>query len=468
MITFPAVRESCASIDVGKRELAVAVAVGPIDKEAAVETRAFGTTVPALQELRQWLIEQGCSSVAIESTGAYWIPIKNVLEGALEIVLVCPRKHHPKKGDKTDFRDAIDLVHYHRHGMLTGSYLPERGIVEMRDLTRRRKKLLGNLRSEKNRIQKVLETANVKIGNIISDMFGLSGQEMLQVLLSGKQIDASAVADLAKRRLRLRIPELTEALEQHQLNDHHRWLIEQSVAHLVLLDRQLEELEARIQQQLTPYRAGYELLLTIPGIKEHTAAAILAEIGPDMAQFPTAANLCSWAGICPGNNRSAGKSKSAHIKKANPFLLVALVEASWGAARTGDTRFQAQFQRWTRKLGNKKAVIAVCHSLLRTVHAMLRSQQAYREPDPVAAAAKEREKRIRHHAKRLRELGMDIEECKVLIDKLVDAPPPAPLPDPPTYVTSQRPVKACRGALGFRARQTRPQRRKIYLNVKEQ
>lgn len=159
-------------------------------------------------------------------------------------------------------------------------------------MTRRRKKLLGDVRGEKNRIQKVLETANVKIGNIISDMFGVSGQEMLKALLSGKPLPVSEIADLAKRRLRLRIPELEEALQQHQLNDHHRWLIRQSIEHLVLLERQLEELESKILEYLEPYRAQYDLLLTVPGIKEHTAAAILAEIGLDMSVFPTGAQLC--------------------------------------------------------------------------------------------------------------------------------------------------------------------------------
>lgn len=460
MITVPAVRESCAGIDVGKRELAVAIAVGPVDKEAVIHTRSFGTTVPALQQLQCWLEEHRCTSVAIESTGSYWIPVKNVLEGALEIVLVCSRKHHPKKGEKTDFRDAIGLAHYHRHRLLTGSYLPERRIVELRDLTRRRKKLLGDVRGEKNRIQKVLETANVKIGNIISDVFGVSGQEMLKALLSGQPLAASQIADLAKRRLRLRIPELEEALQQHQLNAHHRWLIEQSIEHLVLLDRQLEQLESRILESMEPYRVEYELLQTIPGIKEHAAAAILAEIGPDMAVFPTAAQLCSWAGICPGNNRSGGQSKTAHIKKANKFLLIALVEASWGAARTGDTRFEAQFQRWTRNLGRKKAVIAVCHSLLRTIHAMLRDQQPYAEPDPAEAAARDRERKIRHHAKRLRDLGMNEEACEGMVQQLL-ASPATELPRRAiAYRSSQRPVAPCRGALGFRARQTRPQRRR--------
>ena len=173
MITIPAVKECCAGIDVGKRGIAVAVMTGPADKEAAIQTRWLGTTVPELEALREWLLQEKVTSVAMESTGSYWIPIKNVLEKGLEVVLVCSKKHHPKKGEKTDFRDAIQLAHLHRHGLLTGSYLPERGVVELRDLTRRRKKLMGNLASEKNRIQKVLEVANVKIGNVMSDVFGV-------------------------------------------------------------------------------------------------------------------------------------------------------------------------------------------------------------------------------------------------------------------------------------------------------
>ena len=176
MIEIPAVLERCAGIDIGKREVAVAIITGPADEDGVVETRMFGTTVPALEKLREWLIQESCSSVAMESTGSYWIPVKNILEGAVRIVLVCPKKHKPERGDKTDFRDAMNLGHLHRHGLLKGSYLPSRDVVELRDLTRRRKKLLSNPAAEKNRIQKVLETANVKIGSIASDVFGVSGQ----------------------------------------------------------------------------------------------------------------------------------------------------------------------------------------------------------------------------------------------------------------------------------------------------
>ena len=201
----------------GKRGLAVALLTGPADKEAAITTRWFGTTVPALRQLQAWLREAGCTSVALESTGSYWIPVKNILEEECKITLVCARKHHPKKGDQTDFQDAIHLAIHHRHGLLTGSYLPERGIVELRDLTRRRKKLIGYIPSEKNRIQKVWETANVKLGNVVSDVFGVSGQEILQALRDDQTMIAAELANMAKRKLRKKLPQLTEAREAHPM-----------------------------------------------------------------------------------------------------------------------------------------------------------------------------------------------------------------------------------------------------------
>jgi transposase len=461
MIQIPAVIERCAGIDIGKRELAVAVIVGPADQDGEVETRTFGTTVPALEELRAWLIQQGCTSVAMESTGSYWIPVKNVLEASLRIVLVCAKKHKPARGEKTDFRDAKNLAHLHRHGLLKGSFLPHQTVVELRDLTRRRKKLLANLAAEKNRIQKVLEVANIKIGSIVSDVFGVSGQAMLSVLVAGKHISAEQIADLSMRRLRQRIPELTEALQGHYMNDHHRWLIAQSVEHAVLLDRQMEELEVRIDEKLQPYREQYELLQTIPGVKEMTAASILAEIGPDMSQFETAKHLCSWAGISPGNNQSAGKSKHSRIKKGSKFLLATLVEAAWAAARKRDSIFQRKFHRWMRTLGEAKANVALARSLLEVAYVLLKERRPYQEPDPKQMHELEKARLVRHHAKRLRQLGADNELVEEVVARL-DRPNAFPsvsneatTQSPLQVIRRASPAKVCRGALGFRARQTR-------------
>lgn len=464
MLQIPAVLERCAGIDIGKREMAVAVITGPADQDGVVQTRACQTTVPALEQLREWLLQEGCTSVAMESTGSYWIPVKNVLEGSIRIILVCPKNHKPPRGDKTDFRDAVHLAQMHRRGLLKGSFLPPRSVVELRDLTRRRKKVQANLSAEKNRIQKVLEVANVKIGNIVSDVFGVSGQAMVSVLVSGEEISAEQIADLSKRRLRQRIPELTDALQRHQMNEHHRWLIAQSVEHAGLLDRQMEQLEARIEEKLVPWREQYELLQTIPGVKEAIAATILAEIGPDMSQFPSAKHLSNWAGICPGNNRSAGKSKHSRIKKGNKFLLAALIQAGWAAARKKDSVFQRKFHRWVQKLGEAKANIAIAHSLLELVYSMLRHNRPYQEPDAGCLHAVEKAKLVRHHAKRLRQLGADEKLIEEMISRLNQPPEGAPAPaeeqkssTQAKVVRKKSPAKVCRGALGFRARVTRKQ-----------
>jgi hypothetical protein len=270
---------------------------------------------------------------------------------------------------------------------------------------------------------------------------------------------------MAKQKLRKKLPQLTEALEAHQMNSHHRWLIEQSIAHAKFVDQQVEELEKKIEEHLQPYRRQYELLMTIPGIKEASAANILAEIGPNMDQFPDGDHLSSWAGICPGNNRSAGKSKSSHIKKANKFLVASLVEAAWGATRKKDSAAQRKFYRWLKKLGKKKAAIAICHHMLRVIWSVLKHDRPFVEPDATVLKTIERQKQIRHHANRLRQLGADEGTIAVVMEKLLANPKVST----PAHGETETAIPACqprlrcsrpkaksrsraRGVLGFRLR----------------
>ena len=346
-----AVHERCAGIDIGKRQLAVTVIVGAAAAEPTVETRFFGTTVPELEKLRQWLQSQGCTIVVMESTGSYWKPVWNILEGSAELVLANPRLVKVLRGRKTDRKDSRWLAHWLRHDMIQGSFIPPRPVQELRDLTRRRKRLQGHAGSERNRIQRILEEANVKLGNVVSDVFGVSGQRMLTELLKEAPAAPAEIAELAKGRLRARIPQIIETLVEHRMEQHHRQMIQHCLDHMVVIEGQVATLEQRIQEKLAPFRASYDLLLTIPGVKQETAPVILAEIGPDVSVFPSPQHLASWAGVCPGKNESAGKQKGGHIVKGNRWLMAALVQAAWGAVHKQESIFQRRFYRLQQKLG---------------------------------------------------------------------------------------------------------------------
>ena len=304
--------ERCAGIDVGKKWLSVCVMIGPLSGEARIEKRRFGTTVPDLQQLQCWLEQEGITHVVMESTGSYWKPVFNVLEEAVKVYLANPHEVKARKGHKTDDKDGWWLAHLLRHAMIHPSFIPPRSIRELRDLTRRRERLNGDGTSEKNRVQKILEDANVKLGNVLSDVFGVSGQLMLNALLKG-ETKPEEIAQFAQRRAKKRIPEIIAALEGHQMSEHHRKMIRYSLAHMRFLEEQLEELDREIIKKIQA--AGlvkeWQLLQTVPGIQERSAAKILAETGPDMTQFPSEREISSWAGVCPGNNRSAGKNKSS-------------------------------------------------------------------------------------------------------------------------------------------------------------
>jgi transposase len=412
--------ERCAGIDVGKRFLAVCVMCGPLTGEPRVEQRRFGTTRAELERLRAWLVAEQVTHVVMESTGSYWKPVFNVLEDSVQVLLANAQQVKTRKGHKTDDKDGWWLAHLLRHAMIYPSFIPPRPIRELRDLTRRRKRLLSNATAEKNRIQKILEDANVKLGNVLSDVFGVSGQLMLDALLEGKAAP-DQIAQLAKGSAKKKVADLIAALDGHQMSDHHRRMIRFSLDHLRFLEQQLEQLDREIEEQIRA--AGLEekwkLLQSVPGLKDRSAATILAETGGEMKPFASARHFSSWAGVCPGNNRSADRNLGSRPTKGNPWLRSALTECAWAAAATKNCFLKDKFWRLAGKAqgGKKTALIAVAHTLLLLIHHVLQTGQPFEERHSPALDDRRKQKMIQHHIRRLGKLGVSIRRSVVVPEK---------------------------------------------------
>ena len=410
---IPAVIERCAGIDVGKTFLTVCLLTGPADGEPKAETRKFGTFHADLQALRSWLTEEQCTRVVMESTGCYWKPVFNILEDSVAVSLANGQDVKGRKGHKTDWNDCRWLAHLLRHGLIRASFIPPKPVRELRDLTRRRKQILSNAGSERNRVQKVLEEANVKIGSVLTDVFGVSGQLMLEALLEGKAT-VEQIADLARHTARRKIPEIIKSLEGNRLDGHYRMLIRLSLEHLAFLEQQLQQIDAEIlvRAEGPEFRKVFELLQTVPGIKQDGAASILAEIGPDMAQFPSEAHLSSWAGVCPGNNLTGGKAKPARIPRGNRWLRTTLVECAWAASKTKDCFLKDRFWRLAAR-GKKRALVAIAHTVLVLLYRSLSTGQPYQERGAVEVNERKRKRLIRHHVRRLGRLGIAVSSLRL-------------------------------------------------------
>jgi transposase len=368
----------CCGLDIHKRTVVACLFVPGAEGTPTKQIRTFGTMTNDLLALSEWLAAAECTQVAMESTGVFWKPIYNLLEGSFEVLVVNAQHVKGVPGRKTDVRDAEWIADLLRHGLLRASFIPDRPQRELRELTRYRTTLVHDRANEVNRLQKVLEGANIKLSSVATDILGKSGRDILQALVAGTT-ESAALAQLARGRLREKIPQLEQALAG-QFSAHHRFLIAQQLAHIDFLDASLERVSAEIAERVRPFDAARERLQTIPGVGRRTAEVLLAEIGSDLTRFPSAGHLASWAGLCPGNDESAGKRRSGRTRKGSPWLRTALVEAAQAAARTKDTYLATQYRRLAARRGAKRAVVAVAHTILVMVYVLLtREQESYHD-----------------------------------------------------------------------------------------
>jgi transposase len=374
--------DRCAGLDVHKDQITVCVRRWGSGRRRESETRQFAAFESSLRELRDWLVGEAVTSVAMEATGVYWKPVWYMLEdvGVFELLLVNPQHVKAITGRKTDVRDAAWLAQLLECGLLSGSFVPPRAIRELRDVTRYRRRMVEDRGREEQRLQKLLEDAQVKLDSVVTDITGVSARLILTALCDGER-DPDVLADLAQRRLRAKIPLLRQAVPG-RFNNHHALLVRELLAHMDYLDAAIARLDARVDELMGPFVVARDRLMTIPGIKKRNAEIIVAEIGVDMARFPTAAHLASWAGVCPGNHESAGKRRSGRTRNGDPWLCSALVESAWSASRTRGTSMQVRFWRIAKRRGVDKAALAVAHHLLIVIWHVLTEEATYQEMGP--------------------------------------------------------------------------------------
>jgi transposase len=361
----------CAGLDVHKQSVVVCVR---IDGQEQVER--FGASSRELLRLGDWLVERGVQMAAMESTGVYWKPVWNLLEDRVPLMLVNAQHIKQVPGRKTDVKDCQWIAQLLEHGLLKASFVPPRPQRHLRDLTRQRTQLMGDRTRIVNRLQKVLEDANIKLASVASNITGKSGRAILNALVDGK-LSPEQMAELVHRKMEVKKPLLREAL-LGRVTDHHRFMLRQLLVQLDQVGDLVGSFDLRIEEVMSPLEhQAIQRLDEIPGFDVRTSEIVLAEIGTTMSQFPSAQHLASWAGLCPGNNESAGKRKSGRIRKANRWLKAALVQAAWGAGRKRGSYFNAQHRRLTTRRGVKRATVAVAHSLLTVAHSLLSDPKPY-------------------------------------------------------------------------------------------
>lgn len=397
----------CCGLDVHKKIIVACLLVLDRRGEVHKQVRKFGTMTKDLLDLLDWLKQAGCTHVAMESTGVYWKPVYNILESHLEAVVVNAQHLKGVPGRKTDVLDSEWLAECFQLGLLKPSFIPPAPVRELRELTRHRTLLIRERSRAANRLQKVLEDANIKLAAVVTDIQGASAWAMLQAIVSGNT-NPESLADLAKGLLRKKRPQLVDALSG-QVKPHHRFLIAELLCHIEYLEEAIGRITLEVEERLRPFEEDVALLDSIPGIGRQTAQVLLAEIGWDMSRFPSDKHLASWAGMCPGNNESAGKRRNGKTRKGSRWLRHALIEAAHGASRTKNKYLKAHYHRVAAHRGKKKALVAVGHSILIIVYHLLTRRQQYSDLGANYFDERDRTSVRLRCIRRLEKLGFSVE-----------------------------------------------------------
>lgn len=401
-----AIVERCAGLDLHQETVVACVLVGRPNEKPRKEVRTFRTFTRDLQALREWLSERGCTHVGMESTGVYWKPVYFALEGHFELILGNARHIKNVPGRKTDVKDSEWIADLVRHGLVAKSFVPPPPIRELRDLLRYRTKLVQQRTAERNRLQGLLETANVKLGCVASDIFGVSGMLMVRALVDGKT-DVEALASLAKGRLRKKLPDLALALDG-RLEEHHRFLLGLQLERLDAMEADLQKLDTRIDEKLIPYADVHRLLMQIPGVDRVVAAVIIAELGVDTSVFLSVHHLASWAGVCPGNNESGGKRRGGTARKGNVHLRTILVQAAVAGSRTKGTYLKDKYHRLKARRGGKRAALAIAHKILIAAYHIMTRKVGYLDLGDAFLDQRSHQRVAKNLVQRLERMGYDV------------------------------------------------------------
>ncbi len=402
-----AIYRCVAGFDVHSKTVAVCILAINELGEVVKQIRTFGTMTRDLRALSDWLTAEHVTHVAMESTGVFWKPIYNILEGQFEILLVNARHVKNVPGRKTDIKDCEWLAQLLQCGLLKGSFIPPRPQRELRDLTRMRTQLTHEMTAVANRVHKILEDTNVKLGLVATDILGVSGRKIIWALIDG-ETDTAKMAEMAVGRMRSKIALLRHALEG-KVTEHHRFLLKALIEHISFLEGHIELYNQRIEVACRPFEQAIQALVPIPGFNLVSAQNVIAEIGSDMSRWPTHGHFGSWAKISPGNNKSAGKKRSAGTGNGNPWLVGTLIQVAWAATHKKDSYFRAQFCRLAGRRGKTKAIVAVGHSILTTVYCVLKTGNAYHDLGVDYFDRLQRDKIAKYHVRRLEALGYKVQ-----------------------------------------------------------